>query len=102
MLHEISLEFHVHSSQNCHVFSILPIEHNCKRVHFGFFELTLKMFPYSTWNIIGQNKNTTTPQLFDSGQIFKNLEDTLNSDKRMLYHSVFDVLYQACFVGERH
>jgi len=34
------------------------------------------MFPYSTWHI-EQINNTTALQLFDSGQIFKNLEDTL-------------------------
>lgn len=60
------------------------------------------MFPYSTWPIIEQINNTTELQLFDSGQIFKNLEDTLNSDKRTLYQPVLDVLYQACFLGDRH
>lgn len=41
-------------------------------------------------------------QLNDSDQIFKNLKDILRSDKGLLPQTVFDMLHQGYFVGDRH
>lgn len=55
------------------------LEYSFQIVHFGFFEVTVKMLPYSTWHIIEQIDDATPMQLFDSGQILKNLKSALNS-----------------------